>query len=310
MSLAEEYGFNFAAESCERAPFSRFPCRKCLPCLHRRQQEWVSRLCEELRQHDDNYFVTLTYADEYLPYDDKGQMCFDKDRIIKLNRDLRKRFQQGYFTNPVYDVLHGSPKKIELPEGVHFSFYLTSEYGPHDSHRPHYHAVYFNLGVDLYTAELLFRTLWPDGFITIFPAEEGSAGYISKYLCKDVLEVDSYHDDNRQSPIALMSKGLGISYVERMKSFHQADVENRRFFQYHGEKKVLSRYYKNKIYSDDQRQQYLQKIGPEIGLLRDKYTQFKEDFPELWTQLLSERKHFFDEMRERERWNMLKKNKL
>lgn len=251
MSVAEAYGFRFADEPCEHFLERKWACRKCLPCLHRRQQEWVARLTEELRQHDNNYYLTFTYEDSFLPVDKDGQMCFDKQRIIKLHRDLRKRFQQGRFRNPCYYEIEGSPEFLDLPRDVHFKYYLTSEYGPEESgatQRPHYHAVYYGLGVDLYTAELLFKSLWPDGFIRCLPAWPGSAGYISKYLVKDVsTNGDAYCDDTRMSPIAIMSKGLGLSYVDRMESWHHADPK-RTFFQYHGEKKVLSRYYRDKLY--------------------------------------------------------------
>ena len=64
MSLAEELGFSFKDEPCEQFIVSPYPCRKCLPCLIRRQRAWVSRLTEELREHDFNYFVTSEHEDE------------------------------------------------------------------------------------------------------------------------------------------------------------------------------------------------------------------------------------------------------
>lgn len=310
MSVAEEYGFNFADEPCEYFLWRKYPCRKCLPCLHRRQQEWVSRLTEELRQHDNNYFITLTYSDDYVPVDENGLMCFDNRRIIKLNRDLRKRFQVGRFRNLAEYVISGSPEFLPLPKDQKIKYYITSEYCPNGTHRPHYHAVYYNLGVDLYTAELLFRSLWPDGFITVLPAYESAAGYISKYLCKDVVTEESYTDYLQQSPIAIMSKGLGLSYVERMYDWHRADPSNRKFFQFHGEKKTLSRYYKLKLYTDEERQDAFSSIMFDEMELRHKYNRLRITHPERFKRLMEERSKFYEDMKDREQWNYLKKQSM
>ena len=49
-------------------------------------------------------------------------------------------------------------------------------------------------------------------------------------------------------PFTLMSKGLGIGYVEKMRSFHNGKVENL-YYPMYNYKKPLPRYYKSKLYS-------------------------------------------------------------
>lgn len=310
MSVAEEYGFDFKSEPCENFPWNRFPCRKCLPCLRNRQQQWVTRLVEDLRKYENNYYITFTYDDSHVPVDEFGQMCFDSKRLIKLNRDLRKRYQVGRFRNVLHDQIIGSPLYFDLPKDQKIRYYITSEYGPTSTERSHYHAVYYNMGIDIYTAELLFKYLWQDGFITIYPALPGSAGYISKYLVKDNVEGNSYQDDTRQSPILICSKGLGLDYVDRMKDFHNAAPMERRFYQYHGERKTLSRYYKKKIFSDDVREQQYHSYMARSGALKDKYEMFRLEHPLLYCRLLEERNKFFDDQREAERWNVARKHNL
>lgn len=310
VSVAEEFGFNFAEEPCEQFLVSGYPCRKCLPCLRRRQQEWVSRLTEELRQHDNNYFVTLTYSEECVPADENGLMCFDSPRLQKLNADLRSVFQRGHFRNPLSKEISGMPELLEVSKDTRFKYYITSEYCPTSTHRPHYHAVYYGLDVDQYTAELLFRLLWPEGFISVFPASEGAAGYISKYLVKDVMTEKSYIDDYQMHPIALMSKGLGASYLERMYDWHQAAPKERLYFQYHGEKKVLSRYYKQKLFSDEQRQSFADSYQEKVFALRAKYEKLQIEHPLRYERLLQERRKYFQDLNDAEAWNVLKHSKL
>lgn len=310
VSLAEELGFDFSQEPCEEFLWRKWPCRKCLPCLHRRQQEWIARLTEHLRQFENNYFVTLTYNDENVPADENGLMCFDSKRIIKLHRDIRKRYQTGRFRLPPVSDIYDLPEYLELPLNQKISYYVTSEYCPTSTHRPHYHAVYYNTGVDQSTFELLIRSLWPDGFITVYPAYEGAAGYISKYLVKDVLEEKSYLDEFQASPISIMSKGLGVSYVQRMYEYHNQDPYNRQYYQFHGEKKVLGRYYKKKLFSDEVRERNAEVFERNTMDLRGKYDSLRLEHPAKFMRLLKERQKYFDDMRYAERWNMLKKQTL
>lgn len=309
MSVAEVYGFNFKDEPCELFLQRKWPCNKCLPCLRRRQKDWVTRLVEHLRSNDDNYFVTFTYDEENAPVDEYGQYCFNKQHFVKLHRDLRKRFQNGRFRNIASSLITDSPEYIDLPLDHRFQYYLTTEYGPNSTQRPHAHAVYYNLGVDIWTAELLFRSMWPYGFISIFPAKEGAAGYISKYLVKDSLFVDSYHEDTRMSPFSLMSKGLGKEYIERMKDWHQSDT-SRFFYQYHGEKKRLSRYYRDRIYSDEVRTASADRFSDQVESLVQKYTELRITKPNTYKRLMEERQKYYDDLYQNERWNMLKHQSL
>lgn len=272
-----------------------------------RQKAWVSRLVEELRNHDFNYFVTLTYAPESVPTDAAGRMCFNKQHIVKLNRDLRKRFQQGYLTNPVSSFLLGSPERLELPKGLKYKFYVTSEYGPSGTQRPHYHGVWYGLPDSLPTVEVLFRTLWPYGYVSVFPAEDGAAGYISKYLVSDGVGKQSYTDTDLESPFALMSKGLGLSYVERMGEWHRSDPR-RMYTQYHGQKGTMDRYLKHKIFTEEQLEPQRQDFFEHGGDLKDKYLRFKQEHPLLYSRLLQERSKYFHDLQESTRWQIIKKH--
>lgn len=291
--------------------FSRYPCRKCIPCLIARQKAWVTRLTEELRNHDENYFVTLTYNDENLPSDDNGQLCFNKRHLIKLNQDIRKRYQDGRFRNPVYKQVFGSPEFFELPHDVKYKYYITSEYGPSDTgtHRPHYHAVFYGMQVPLYTFELLLKLLWPYGFVSVFPAEDGAAGYISKYLVTDGVGKQSYQSEDQMHPFALMSKGLGLSYVERMADWHRQD-SRRMFTQYHGSKGRMDRYLKHKIFSEDVLADYAEKMIQQHSTQVGRYQQFKKEHPMLYARLLHERDKYFRDMEDSIRWNTLKKHQI
>lgn len=308
VSVAEEYGFDFSEETCIEAPWSAFPCRKCLPCLRARQKAWVSRLVEELRNHDTNYFVTLTYSDEFVPSDENGEMSVSKSDVIKLNRDMRKRFQLGKLRNPAGDVILGSPEFLELPKDLKYQYYITSEYGPNSTQRPHYHGVWYGLEVEQSLAEVLFRTLWPYGYVSVFPAKEGAAGYISKYLVSDGVGKDTYHGDGVK-PFSLMSKGLGKSYVERMGDWHRSDP-SRMFTQYHGDRGTMDRYLKHKIYDEETLSEYADKCMQKHYQLQMKYYKLKFTNPVAYNRLLAERAKYFADDKDSTQWSITKKHKL
>lgn len=134
MSPEAELGFSFKDQLCWNPKCVNghaYRCGHCLPCLRHRQQEWVSRLCEQLRHSTGNYFVLFTYAPECVPVDDAGLMHVCKKHILDFNRDLRNRFSKGRFFYP----LEGRLIRMDLPK-CSFKYYITSEYGP-EGGRPH-----------------------------------------------------------------------------------------------------------------------------------------------------------------------------
>lgn len=231
----------------------KVPCGRCLYCLRLRQAQWVTRLVEHLRQNiGTSYFVTMTYAPEHVPADpETGLMQVSKDHIKKLNMDLRKRFQQGFFNCDLdLDVGH-LHETISLPKDLKFKYYITSEYGP-EGGLPHYHSVYYNLPTDRYLVTLLFEQIWKKGFCRVYEASPESIGYITKYLVNSKV-CHTYDPRFQDRPFSLMSKGLGLSYVDRMSAWHQADPLNRSKAVYHGETSVMPRYWREKIFSPEQR---------------------------------------------------------
>lgn len=123
----------------------------------------------EAQLHSDNCFLTLTYADEFLP--DGGTLV--KKDFQNFMKRLRKR-------NP----------------GKRISYYHCGEYGE-TTRRPHYHACLFNHdfgdkllfkrkgGISVYTSATLSE-LWPFGFSTVGALTFESAAYTARYVMKKI----------------------------------------------------------------------------------------------------------------------------
>ena len=64
------------------------PCGQCVGCRLERSRQWAIRCVHEASLHQDNCFITLTYAPEHLPSDNSLHY---RDFQLFMKR-LRKRF--------------------------------------------------------------------------------------------------------------------------------------------------------------------------------------------------------------------------
>lgn len=173
--------------------------------------------------------LTLTYATEHLPRNDKGIVTLLK----KHATEFRKKVQRE------------QKKRNETL----MRYFLTGEYGTRRK-RPHYHLIAFNL------SERILRklpTLWPYGHVDIQQPKANAISYVTKYL----IDEDRNLRGQRQKPFNMMSKrpGLGHQYLEKNRTWHKATegthVEDQKYYVIsNGFKQNIPRYYKKKIFTD------------------------------------------------------------
>lgn len=149
------------------------PCGKCDDCNLKHSRERAIRCMHEASLYDDNCFLTLTYAPEFLP----ENRSLDVARTQKFMKDLRIRF----------------PDKV-------IRSYGAGEYGDQDG-RPHYHLLLFNfdfpdktpwreINGHLYFRSPLLEELWPEGFSSIGDLTFETAAYVARYVMKKFLNKD------------------------------------------------------------------------------------------------------------------------
>lgn len=146
----------------------KLPCGQCVGCRLERSRQWAIRCVHEASLYENNSFITLTYADEFLP----------EDRSLKL-----RHFQLFM-------------KRLRKKYGADIRFYHCGEYGEKYG-RPHYHAIIFNHdfvdkslwkvinGQRLYVSDDLAR-LWPFGHSSIGSVTFESAAYVARYIMKKI----------------------------------------------------------------------------------------------------------------------------
>lgn len=143
------------------------PCGQCIGCRLERSRTWAMRCMHEASLYESNYFVTLTYDDDYLD----SRMSLDYDDLKKFT----DRFRYYY---------------------PGFRYYACGEYGDVTG-RPHFHVLLFNCRFDdqviykrvsdgvLYTSKKL-QDIWGKGFAPFGDVTFQSAAYVARYCCKKV----------------------------------------------------------------------------------------------------------------------------
>lgn len=123
-------------------------CGQCEYCLKKRQRDWVMRCSWEARKHPYNWIVTLTYADEWLTFTEKGNATLNKRDFQLFMKRLRKRYPDDkirYLVRGEYGGMFGRPHMHLILFG--FKACSVEEVGFRLSDEWHYGGVY----VDTYS---------------------------------------------------------------------------------------------------------------------------------------------------------------
>lgn len=202
----------------------------------RRVNGWAFRLSNEFKFSESAHFLTFTYDTRYVPITPQGRLSVSKSDMQKYFKRLRKA--------------HVHVNKIK--------YFLCAEYGSH-TERPHYHAIIFNAYLDF------IESSYDLGNIFRGDVNPATIYYTLKYMCKS--EWKPQPGDDRSPEFQLMSKGLGAGYInERTMKYHHADLTDRYNLPLEGGKKVaMPRYYKEKLYTEQQRDLISKYVGHVIS---------------------------------------------
>nr|QJB19974.1 MAG: replication initiator protein [Microvirus sp.] len=212
------------------------PCGRCFNCMSLKRNQWAYRIQQQLKVSYTAYFVTLTYSDDHL----LGNLC------KKDIQDFLKRVRKGLTNSKKNDLVNNGirvSEKTKVSEiaskGLNMTYYIIGEYGS-KTFRPHYHGIFFNLPND---PQLMLINHWKKGFVHVGQVNPASIKYATKYMI-----TKSDFPDGLVKPFMLVSKGMGLSYVEKMKEWH---ISGERFYapDLGGKKVALPRYYRDKMFN-------------------------------------------------------------
>lgn len=193
------------------------PCGQCIGCRLDYSNEWASRCLLEMKQHEKNCFITLTYDEDHVPY---SMYCDLSSRRERVSLTLNKRDLQLFWKR----------LRKEFPDQK-IRYYACGEYGD-ESARPHYHAIVFGfmpddlipaskfddkfvdkseLGYDYYISPTLNK-IWQKGHVMVANASWETAAYTARYVMKKLKGLQkSFYDRNCIVPeFVTMSRKPGI----------------------------------------------------------------------------------------------------
>lgn len=237
---------------------NKVPCGKCNFCLQSKRMDWSFRLSQELKRASTAKFVTMTYDEPNLPWkdyvDDSGEVhtvpTLNKSDVQLYQKRLRKAHSEAWQENGSF---------LSAPA---VRYYTVGEYGT-KTLRPHYHSILFNVH-----PEVLSRLpdIWQKGSVQVGTVTPASIHYVTKYVINRTMDYGG-----REPPFSFMSKrpGIGADYLRTHTKWHRDDMRN--FAQVNGVTTRLPRYYKDRIFNEDERASLAQEA---LELANEKF--FKE----------------------------------
>lgn len=250
-------------------------CGKCMECRKQKAQGWQVRLSEDIRLNTNAKFLTFTFSDESLQelddeqHDDISGYYRDNEILSLAVRRFLERWRRKFKKS----VRH----------------WLVSEIGGNYTERIHLHGL-------LWTDESLdvIKDRWSYGNVIMGDGKgthyvtEKTVNYIIKYVNK----VDKKHEGYTSK--IYTSKGIGGNYMIRNdkenNKFKGVDT-NELYTTKTGLKVSLPVYYRNKIYSDDEREDlWLNRLDKEVRYVDGVEVDVSENTKEYYELLEVKRK--------------------
>lgn len=201
----------------------RVPCGRCPNCRKRRSNMWAFRLQKHEQSVQQSLFLTLTYEDA--PMTSSLYMTLVKKHCQDYMKRLRK-----------------------ATPGIKYTYYMCGEYGGR-TWRPHYHQI---LMCTPMIDPVEVERAWQHGFVKYGTVTGASIGYVLKYMQKPG-KIPLHRNDDRVPEFSLFSKGIGANYLtDAAIKWHKADLSRHYVVAPGGFKLPIPRYYRSKIYDEDE----------------------------------------------------------
>lgn len=204
--------------------YEQVACGCCEECLNGKSIEYVELMYLESLYRRDVHFVTLTYSDEFLPFQ------VDHASIVHGYNDRRHRAdiveEVGVCPSLRRKDVISSLKRFRELEHVDFSYSFIGEYGKLG--RPHYHGLLFGLTdkeVQVFLKQYWFRGFYDWKRIPLVGVDGRSdisavTLYVSKYMRKGSFEKDEVNNGVCEKPRPFSSVGIGRHQLSRLRSWY------------------------------------------------------------------------------------------
>lgn len=227
----------------KRIQYIPIGCQTCIECRKQKSREWLTRLQEDIKEHRNGKFVTLTYSTESIK------------KLFRENPEWKKKkgYEPDYLmvTRSVRLFLERWRKKFKKS----LRHWLITELGDGTTEHIHLHGIVWTDDIES------LEEIWGYGYVWKGYQVNGKLqNYVSErtinYITKYVTKVDPTHLNFK--PQILCSPGIGRRYAT---SGHikQNKYNGNKTIEYYrtstGHKIAMPIYWRNKIYSEFEREE-------------------------------------------------------
>lgn len=221
-------------------------CGRCMECRQKKGREWTVRLQEEIKTAKFGKFVTLTFSNENirkLAGECKGIEGYELDNAIATlaTRRFLERWRKKYKRS----VRH----------------FLVTELGHNGTENIHMHGI-------IWTERTMgeIEAIWQYGFM--WKGYENKPNYVNtrtvSYIVKYITKIDEKHKGYMSK--ILTSPGMGAGYEKRSDAkrnqYRPEGGTDETFRTDSGHKIMMPVYYRNKIYTDEERERlWIEKLN-------------------------------------------------
>lgn len=221
-------------------------CGWCEECRKKLANEWRIRLYEEYKENNKAEFVTLSFSPEAI--DKLEREIFEtKYKEIEGN-EINVNILASYAIRRYTERWRKKYKKAQR-------HWFITELGHKNSERIHLHGLVWNTtNTNKEEFKKDIEEKWQYGNVYIGDyVNEKTINYITKYITK----LDNYHKGYKQKIIA--SKKIGHNYIyseeAKLRNTYKKEQTNTTYRTHNGYIIELPRYYKEKMYTEDQRRE-------------------------------------------------------
>lgn len=224
-------------------------CQTCIECRKQKSREWLTRLQEDIKTNRNGKFIALTFSTEGL------KEVYNSDEKLK---DLKGYdLDNGIATRAMRLFLERWRKKYKKS----LRHWMVTELGHGNTEHMHMHGIVWTDVPEMLQEIWKYGNVWRGyeryGKIENY-VNDRSINYIVKYISK----MDEQHLNYK--PIILCSPGIGNDYTNTFnatKNKYNEKSTNETYRTSTGHKMALPIYWRNKIYTETQREQlWIRKI--------------------------------------------------
>lgn len=275
-------------------------CQKCMECKKQKARQWQVRLSEEIKTDTSGKFVVLTFSDESIQ---KLKEISSGIEGYELDNEIAKigmrRFLERWRKKHKKSVKH----------------WCVTELGQERTENIHIHGIIFTDEIED------IKSLWQYGIVFIGGyVNESSVAYMTKYVNK----IDPIHQE--YNPKILTSAGIGSDWIngqEAIRNRYKEGGTNESYTYRTGLKGNLPTYYRNKIYTEEEREKlWIKKIEEKVRYVNGFKIDISNGEEQYWRSIEHARKknarlgygnnedNWERKQYERDRRNMLTKQRI